>query len=44
MATTTRTKDHLGRALATISTAAKDYLGRATAAGDVDYLGRPLVA
>jgi hypothetical protein len=43
MATTTKTKDTLGRALVNIATAAKDYLGRATAAGDVDYLGRPLV-
>lgn len=41
---TTRTKDYLGRALRDIATAAKDYLGRSTKAGDLDHLGRPLVA
>jgi hypothetical protein len=43
MATTTKTKDSMGRALTNIATAAKDYLGRATVAGDIDYMGVPLV-
>lgn len=47
MATTTDTKDYLGRALVNASPGtsdATDYLGRAVQAGDVDYLGRALVA
>lgn len=46
MATTTKTKDYLGRPLtnATPGTSdATDYLGRDVKAGDLDYLGRPLV-
>lgn len=41
---TTRTKDYLGRPLANIATNAVDYLGRQTKAGDLDYVGRALVA
>lgn len=41
---TTRTKDYLGRALQTIGTNARDSLGRTTKAGDLDYVGRALVA
>lgn len=47
MATTTRTKDYIGRLLvnATPGTSqATDFLGRAVTAGDKDYLGRALVA
>lgn len=47
MATTTTTKDYLGRALTngTPGTSdATDHLGRAVKTGDLDYLGRPLVA
>lgn len=46
MATTTSTKDYLGRALtnATPGTSdATDYLGRAVQTGDKDYLGRALL-
>jgi hypothetical protein len=43
VATTTDTKDFLGRALVTPATVAKDYLGRAIQAGDLDYLGRATV-
>lgn len=43
-ATTTRTKDYLGRALRNIGTAGIDHLGRSIQAGDKDYVGRPLVA
>lgn len=45
--TTTNTKDYLGRALGNASPGTTDpvtdYLGRETV-GDVDYLGRALVA
>jgi hypothetical protein len=41
-ATTTASKDYLGRALITPSVNSKDYLGRATLSS-VDYLGRLLV-
>jgi hypothetical protein len=41
---TTRTKDYLARALQTIGTNARDSLGRQTKAGDLDFVGRPLVA
>lgn len=48
MATTTRTKDYMGRALINASPGttdpAKDYLGRNVIASDKDYLGRLLVA
>jgi hypothetical protein len=43
LATTTKTKDWLGRPLVNIATAAADHVGRACKAGDLDYLGRPLV-
>jgi hypothetical protein len=43
-AITTRTKDHLGRALVNIATDARDHLGRQTKAGDLDYVGRALLA
>jgi len=43
-ATTTMTKDYMGRALTTPATAGKDFLGRAIQAGDKDYLGRTLLA
>lgn len=42
-ATTTRTKDYAGRALANIATAGVDYLGRAIKAGNVDFMDRALV-
>lgn len=41
MATTTETKDFLGRDLVTPGSASKDYLGRDTTS-TVDYLGRKL--
>jgi hypothetical protein len=41
---TTRTKDYLGRALVNIGTDARDFLGRQTKAGDLDFVGRALVA
>jgi hypothetical protein len=41
-ATTTATKDYLGRALITPTVNSKDYLGRPTLSS-VDYLGRLLV-
>lgn len=41
-ATTTKTKDHLGRTLTTPATAGKDHLGRAIQAGDKDYAGQAL--
>jgi hypothetical protein len=41
-ATTTATKDYLGRALITPSINSKDYLGRATFSA-VDYMGRTLL-
>lgn len=48
MATTTRTKDHLGRALINdnpgTTDPAQDYVGRNTITGDKDYIGRDLVA
>lgn len=43
MATTTKSRDYLGRDLITPGTVAKDYLGRACQAGDKDYLGRALL-
>lgn len=48
MATSTRTKDYLGRALANAAPGTTDpvldYLGREVQTGDRDYLGRALVA
>lgn len=48
MATTTRTKDYMGRALINASPGvtdpAKDYMGRHTITSNKDYLGRDLVA
>jgi hypothetical protein len=48
MATTARTKDYMGRALVNanpgVTNPAKDYLGRNVNTGNVDYLGRALVA
>lgn len=48
MATTLDTKDFLGRLLANATPGttdpALDYLGRLTLAGDLDFLGRALVA
>lgn len=41
-ATTTKTKDHLGRVLVAPATAGLDYLGRAIQAGDKDYAGQAL--
>jgi hypothetical protein len=41
-ATTTATKDYMGRALITPAINSKDYLGRATFSA-VDYMGRTLV-
>lgn len=41
-ATTTKTKDHLGRTLTAPATAGKDFLGRAIQAGDKDYAGEAL--
>jgi len=41
-ATTTKTKDHLGRLLVTPGTVGKDFLGRAIQAGDKDYKGEAL--
>lgn len=43
-ATTSRTKDYLGRLLVTPATNGKDHLGRLILAGDKDYAGRALVA
>jgi hypothetical protein len=42
-ATTTFTKDYLGRLLVTPATSGKDFLGRAIGAGDRDYLNRALI-
>jgi hypothetical protein len=45
--TTTMTKDHLGRALTNAvpgTDDATDFMGRAVVTGDLDYLGRSLVA
>jgi hypothetical protein len=48
MATTTRTKDYMGRLLINANPGttdpAKDYMGRNVNTGNVDYLGRALVA
>ena len=48
MATTTRTKDYMGRSLINANPGttdpAKDYLGRDVLAGNKDDLGRTLVA
>jgi hypothetical protein len=44
MPTTTRTKDHLGRALSNIATAGKDHLGRDIGASNTDHIARALVA
>lgn len=48
MATTTRTKDYMGRALINgtpgVTNPAKDYMGRNVNTGNVDYIGRGLVA
>jgi hypothetical protein len=48
MATTTRTKDYMGRALANATPGTTDpvldFLGREILAGNLDYLGRALVA
>lgn len=48
MATTTDTHDFLGRLLVNdnpgTTDPATDFLGRNTLAGDLDYLGRALVA
>jgi len=41
-ATTTASKDYMGRALITPAINSKDYLGRATFSA-VDYMGRTLV-
>jgi hypothetical protein len=41
-ATTTATKDYMGRALITPAINSKDYLGRSTLSS-VDYLGRLLL-
>jgi hypothetical protein len=41
-ATTTASKDYLGRALITPAVNSKDYLGRSTSSA-LDYLGRTLV-
>jgi hypothetical protein len=41
-ATTTATKDYMGRALITPAINSKDYMGRATFSA-VDYMGRQLV-
>lgn len=43
-ATTTRTKDYAGRALTNIATNGTDYLGRPILTGNVDFMGRALVA
>lgn len=43
-ATTARTKDFLGRLLVAPATNGKDHLGRLIKAGDLDYVGRALVA
>lgn len=42
-ATTTRTKDYLGRLLVSPAVNGKDHLGRLILTGDKDYTGRPLV-
>lgn len=48
MATTTRTKDYCGRALINgnpgTTDPVKDYMGRNVNTGNVDYMGRALVA
>lgn len=48
MATTTSTKDFMGRALVNgtpgVTDPAKDYLGRNVKTGNKDYMGRALVA
>lgn len=44
MATTTQRADYMGRALVTPTSDARDYVGRATQVGDVDYMGRDLIA
>lgn len=44
---TTMTRDHLGRALTNAvpgTDDATDFMGRAVQAGDLDYLGRALLA
>jgi len=43
-ATTTRTKDYLGRAIRNGATRGIDHLGRDIQTGDRDSLGRALVA
>lgn len=42
MATTTKTKDTVGRLLVDPTGTGKDHLGRAILTGDKDYLGRAL--
>lgn len=48
MATSTDTKDYMGRLLANAvpgtTDPVLDYMGRLTLAGDLDYMGRALVA
>lgn len=44
MATTSKSRDYLGRDIVTPDSNAKDFLGRACIAGDKDYLGRALIA
>lgn len=47
LVTTTRTKDYYGRALVNATpgtSAATDYLARSVVTGNLDYLGRALVA
>lgn len=48
MATTTRTKDYMGRLLINASPGstnpAKDYMGRPVDTGNKDFIGRALVA
>lgn len=44
MATTSKTKDYLGRDLITPGSNGKDFLGTPIQAGDKDYMGRALIS